>query len=332
MSRAARIILSSIRPALAVAASAFSNAAKTTPNLQETEKQEFNRLAAQKKQLKSEIIEFGPAFPMPETDHLTSPAIIAASIFSKHLVDEEDKKRLLKNIEATYAVPMMKPKMDLIALSCLGKANQDDSEKKFKIVAAKEMADFHPRFSDKVGNYTNKNTAFVKLPDLRELDAEKRDKAIDYFWIVAIHEATHFAMKRTFGRHSPPHDAEFNEMILATISRIEALDPKKKENSFPCSTMKDAITLYPYEKYGAEFIARVPEIIFQNPKGGYEWLQKNTPELLKYFEEEINPAINDFLRKKEAGKYLSSETKPDTARVGIVSASGLSQEKPKQLS
>lgn len=332
MSRAPRGIISLIRAGLVGAASIFTGTtAATHPDPKfsyETEHQRLERLAMEKRQKKLEVIGFGSVLPMPETA-LTSPLIIAASIFSKTLTDAEDKKRLVENIARTYAISIMQPLMDFIALSCLGKTNSHASDKRFKFIASEELTDVHPGFSGAGGVYTRKHTAFVELPDLKKLDEKEHPKAIDDFWSTALHEATHFTMVKIFGGSAtPPHGTEFNEIVNSTISRIEAMDPKKNASSFAYNRMKDAITDYPYTEYGAEFIARIPEIISHDPEGGYKWLQENTPELLKCFEEEINPAINDFLRKRAAGEYLTTTAKPHTtAKVKAAATAGLAAER-----
>lgn len=330
MSRARKLFSSLIRPGLVGAASSLAGATSARPpdpNFSyETEQQKIDRLYTQKKAGKSRIIASGSVFPIAETE-ITSPKIIAGSIFIEDKIDREDKERLIKNIEASYAIPILKPIMDLVALSCLGKTDSTSSNKHFKFVVTKKLTDLHPCFEGANGVYTKNNTAFIQLPDLTKLSTEERREEIDYFWSSALHEATHFSMMKVFGHNlTPPYNSEFNEIVLATESRIEALDPK--ENSGFAYYIMKSVANYDHTQHGAEFIARIPEIIANDPKGGYEWLQKNTPELLKCFEEEIIPKINGILRKKEVGTYL----KPEAPKaIQTSSAECLSPEKPRQL-
>jgi hypothetical protein len=295
-------------PAITAAFSSLSKVAaekassNSKPFTYETPYQESVRLSEQKKRVKLEAMKFKPLVPLEPEKTLTSPAIIALSISGKELFTEEVTENLIESIDRTYQIPILRPLMDFVALACLGKASSIPSEKRFKIIAT-NLEDINPEYSEIVGVYTSRNTAFVSLQNLGKLSKEERKEAIDEFWSLSLHESTHFAMAQLFSSYAAPKVGSFVESLETILWNIEKLDPKENARS-PHYAKMEGVRNYPKNQQAAELIARATEVILNDPKGGYEWLKTHTPELLTCFEEEINPLLVETLKKREASKYL----------------------------
>ncbi|VVC75571.1 hypothetical protein AQUSIP_08610 [Aquicella siphonis] len=186
--------------------------------------------------------------------------------------------------------------------------------KRFKIICvdAEDTSSLKLFVPEPRGLYTNKNSVFV---------ATKGLEAVEVLAVI-MHESAHFIINQLFQNASQPfpNDAysnplreKFAAIVALTKSRLgemaAAISTDKEHEAY--KIIETVYNAYPSSEWAAELIVRVPQILVtMGPKEGQVWLEKNVPELLTYFEKEINPRIMEFMAKLKAQDYLSDVQAP----------------------
>lgn len=191
--------------------------------------------------------------------------------------------------------------------------------KKFKIICidAPDVTTLKPFVAEARGLYSNKNTIFIatkKLP-------------VNEILSVMMHESSHFIMNQLFQNTSNPYPpGEKNNPLKTTflriVNQVKNNLEKNKENinlkeDVAYAIINNVFTKYNKSEWPSELIVRVPQIIAHlGNHHGQQWLEKNTPELLHYYQKEIIPRINNYLEDQKASLYLSGldEKKPASTK------------------
>lgn len=192
---------------------------------------------------------------------------------------------------------------------------QKELGKKFKVICvdADDVTMLRPLVTEARGLYTNNNTIFIATNGLAAND----------IFATMMHESSHFIINQLFKNTSnpfPPGERNnnlkmaFEKIVKKTKYDLEAM----KENinikqDIAYNIIHNVFLKYDKQEWAAELIVRVPQIIAQfGPRKGYQWLEKHTPELLRFYQQEITPKINEYLNEHQASLYISGLQQPKT--------------------
>lgn len=113
-----------------------------------------------------------------------------------------------------------------------------------------------------------------------------------------IHEMTHFACAQIWKNGMRPfsigeEEKEFEEIVNKTRGNLADL---KATGGVPHPTLQDVFETYSREKWAAELIARVPDIL-ANPgeESGLKILKQQAPELLEFYKTKFIPRVNELI-------------------------------------
>lgn len=174
--------------------------------------------------------------------------------------------------------------------------------KHFKIICIdqEDVTPLHVFVAEPRGLYTHKNSVFIAT------------KNLDFNDIVAVimHESMHFIVHKLFDNHAYPYpnDSVYNplrdQMQEIVKSLRETLDSLQEGPAY--DVIARVFYNYEEEKWPIEIIVRVPQIIaLVGAEKGREWLTKNTPDLLSFYEQEVTPRIEKFLIDQRVSEHLS---------------------------
>ena len=205
----------------------------------------------------------------------------------------------------------MKPLLNLVALAAAGQ-HPDGQQlgKKLKIVIADnvDVSELSASGHHARGVYKNKNSVYVA--------GRIQEKEIAL--AGTLHELKHFADKQVFGNVDLPFRGDADRDLLRQVKESlrqhanEFMQLKKTSASIKDTNIYASImsifTSYPPHKQDAEVMVKVPEIIgYLGMAKGYDWLKKNEPVMLTFYEKHFNPACESYL-KEQALKVASVDT------------------------
>lgn len=221
------------------------------------------------------------------------------------------------NLTELRRMTLFKNTADCIQLS---KATKEDADfyssalakiekelgKRFKIICvdAPELSSIKVLAPGSRGLYTNKNSVFIATKGL------ETNEALAYI----LHESSHFIIKQLYnnlgkpfppGEHFNPLRDVFVEIVNSLEERLDNLPTESEEDRIASQIIAQVYYGYPKDEWAIELIVRVAQIIALLGEKGIEWLEKNTPELLAFYVNEVNPKIMLYLQEYKATDYLS---------------------------
>jgi len=231
----------------------------------------------------------------------TTFAPIADVMFAE---DPMLKAAIIKNLGEIYrdtSNPVMKPLLDLVLMGADAKHKSGlKAGKKLNIFITHNQSinDLRPDGEDHHGQYNNGNSVYVA----------SQGGHVRNTLSTLLHELKHFADAQIY-RDDKPYLGDSQEVLFRAIkNKLKAnaekffAQPAESRNEIDhniYSRIYSIFTSYQPEDQDVEVLVKVPEIIgYLGLKEGYDWLKKNEPPLLNFYEKYFNPACEAYLTRQ----------------------------------
>ena len=266
-------------------------------------------------------------------DYSSVPQIIASSIYT----DNQDfcKTHVINKLAPLYQCALLRPLMQAIALTNLGhhdvksrpSKNKEDypslKHKKTKIFVCNKKTHTYLIFSETVGTYTNKSSAFSKISGSQDglLYPRYKETPTQQVTLGSIfHETTHLLMLHIFKNSCKPYfeydslqKSTYQTMVKQISLKLESMTQLgllNDDEDWAYQCLSHVFRCYTQDEVDSELIVRVPQILATlDEKRGMAAL-KRYPELLQYYQKVLMPKIEAYLNAQHAHILLPSNTTP----------------------